>query len=302
MKHSDPGADALRPALDTRDGAGGVLVRSPGAGRAYAELLATEGVVRGLIGPREAPRLWDRHLLNSAVLAEAIPDDATVCDIGTWCRPARSGAGHRTPRPHDHARGAAPAPDDLPRRRWSTSWVSRAVEVVRGRADALHGDRTFDVVTSRAVAPLERLLGWSMPLVSPTGAMVAMKGQSVVDEITEAQDFLHTWRCGVPEVFEAGYRNRGSTDHGGAGGLGGSDPGRLAACARCAAVVRAGVAATAENRKVPDVTEESSETPVRVPRRPPPPSFPPGPSRGGSALIHRRGRFIHSRRAGGCFT
>ena len=49
----------------------------------YAELLATEGVVRGLIGPREAPRLWDRHLLNSAVLAEAIPDGATVCDIGT---------------------------------------------------------------------------------------------------------------------------------------------------------------------------------------------------------------------------
>ena len=49
----------------------------------YAHLLATEGVVRGLIGPREAPRLWDRHLLNSAVLSEAIPESATVCDIGT---------------------------------------------------------------------------------------------------------------------------------------------------------------------------------------------------------------------------
>jgi len=49
----------------------------------YAELLATEGVVRGLIGPREAPRLWDRHLLNSAVLSEAMPEGASVCDIGT---------------------------------------------------------------------------------------------------------------------------------------------------------------------------------------------------------------------------
>ena len=51
--------------------------------RLHADLLATEGVVRGLIGPREAPRLWERHLLNSAVLSEAIPQSATVCDIGT---------------------------------------------------------------------------------------------------------------------------------------------------------------------------------------------------------------------------
>ena len=49
----------------------------------YTELLATEGVVRGLIGPREAPRLWERHVLNSAVLGEAVPEGASVCDIGT---------------------------------------------------------------------------------------------------------------------------------------------------------------------------------------------------------------------------
>ena len=59
---------------------------------------------------------------------------------------------------------------------------------MRGRADALHGERTFDVVTSRAVAPLERLLGWSMPLVAPTGALVAMKGTSVEDEIEAAAE------------------------------------------------------------------------------------------------------------------
>ena len=78
------------------------------------------------------------------------------------------------------------------------------VTVVRGRAEELHGQATFDVVTSRAVAPLERLLGWSMPLVSPTGATVAMKGRSVRDEIAVTQGFLATWRCGDPEVFEVG--------------------------------------------------------------------------------------------------
>ena len=169
----------------------------------YAELLATEGVVRGLIGPREAPRLWDRHLLNSAVLGEAIPDGATVCDIGTGA--GLPGLVLAIARPDLTITLVEPL---LRRTTFLSEVVDElglgAVEVVRGRADVLHGARTFDVVTSRAVAPLERLLGWSMPLVSATGALVAMKGQSVVEEITEAQDFLHTWRCGVPEVFEVG--------------------------------------------------------------------------------------------------
>ena len=78
------------------------------------------------------------------------------------------------------------------------------VTVVRGRAEDLHGTAKFDVFTSRAVAPLERLLGWSMPLVSPTGATMAMKGRSIHDEIAETRDFLTRWRCGEPEVFEVG--------------------------------------------------------------------------------------------------
>lgn len=169
----------------------------------YATLLATEGVIRGLIGPREAPRLWERHILNSAVLAEAVPEGATVCDIG-------SGAGLpglvlAIARPDLTITLVEPL---LRRTTFLTEVVDElglgGVDVVRARADDLHGSHTFDVVTSRAVAPLERLLGWSMPLVAPTGAMVAMKGQSVVDEITDAQDFLHRWRCGVPEVLELG--------------------------------------------------------------------------------------------------
>jgi 16S rRNA (guanine527-N7)-methyltransferase len=170
---------------------------------AYADLLATDGVVRGLIGPREAPRLWDRHLLNSAVLAEAIPDGSTVCDIG-------SGAGLpglvvAIARPDLGITLVEP----LLRR---TTFLDEAVhtlsltnvEVVRGRADALHGSRTFDVVTSRAVAPLDRLLEWSMPLVAPTGALLAMKGSNVGEEIETARPVLKRWRCGEPEVLTLG--------------------------------------------------------------------------------------------------
>lgn len=178
------------------------VARLPLAER-YADLLATEGVLRGLIGPREAPRLWDRHLLNSAVLAEAIPERTTVCDIG-------SGAG---------LPGVvlAVAREDLtitlvePLLRRTTFLEEvvadlglENVEVVRGRADALHGSRQFDVVTSRAVAPMGRLLEWSMPLVAKDGALVAMKGSSVTDEIGEASETLARLGCAPPEVIELG--------------------------------------------------------------------------------------------------
>lgn len=169
----------------------------------YTELLATEGVLRGLIGPREAPRLWERHVLNSAVLGEAVPDGASVCDIGTGA--GLPGLVLAIARPDLEVTLVEPL---LRRTTFLDEVVAELglshVTVVRGRAEDLHGTGTFDVVTSRAVAPLERLLGWSMPLVSPTGATVAMKGRSVRDEIAETRGFLTKWRCGEPEVFEVG--------------------------------------------------------------------------------------------------
>lgn len=165
----------------------------------YAELLATEGVVRGLIGPREAPRLWDRHLVNCALLTELLPEGASVCDIG-------SGAGLpglvlAIARPDLQVTLVEP----LLRR---TTFLEEVVEdlglerteVVRGRAEALHGTRRFQVVTSRAVAPLDRLLGWSMPLVEPEGALVAMKGTSVAAEVESARQVLADLGCAEPEV------------------------------------------------------------------------------------------------------
>ena len=124
----------------------------------YCRLLATDGVVRGLIGPREAPRLWERHLVNCALLAEAIEPEADVCDIG-------SGAGLpglvlAIARPDLSVTLVEPL---LRRTTFLDEVVAQLdlsnVEVVRARAEELHGQREFSVVTSRAVAPLDRLAG-----------------------------------------------------------------------------------------------------------------------------------------------
>jgi len=169
----------------------------------FAGWLAGDGVVRGLIGPRESPRLWERHLLNCGVLAEAVPEGATVCDLG-------SGAGLP-----GLALAIARADlrvtlvEPLLRR---TSFLEEVVAdlgldtvaVVRGRAEELHGGPRYDVVTSRAVAPLGKLLRWSMPMVAPDGALVAMKGSSVREEIQAAGRDLRRLRCAAPEVLVLG--------------------------------------------------------------------------------------------------
>lgn len=170
---------------------------------AYAASLATDGVVRGLIGPREAPRLWERHLLNCAVLGEAIPQGSTVCDIGSGA--GLPGVVLAIGRPDLSLTLVEP----LLRRTTYLSEVVEAlalanVEVVRGRAEDLHGQRRFGIVTSRAVAPLERLLRWSMPLVAPEGALVAMKGSTLADEIQAARPVLERLACAPPERLELG--------------------------------------------------------------------------------------------------
>jgi 16S rRNA (guanine527-N7)-methyltransferase len=169
----------------------------------FADLLSHDGVIRGLIGPREAPRLWERHLLNCAVVGEAIPEAVTVCDIG-------SGAGLpglvlALARPDLEVCLVEP----LLRR---TTFLSEAVdalglanvEVVRGRAEELHGTREFAVVTSRAVAPLDRLADWSLPLVRRGGHLVAMKGASAEQEVAAASHTLRRHGAGTVEVLSLG--------------------------------------------------------------------------------------------------
>ncbi len=156
----------------------------------YAELLADVGVRRGLIGPREVPRLWERHLLNCAVLSDVVPDGVSVCDVG-------SGAG-LPGIPLALARGDLRITllEPLLRR---TTFLEEVVSllgldnvtVVRGRAEEMIGNLPpVDVVTARAVAPLDRLAGWGIPLLRPHGEMLALKGDTAEEELKAARAAL----------------------------------------------------------------------------------------------------------------
>ncbi|MES4886984.1 16S rRNA (guanine(527)-N(7))-methyltransferase RsmG [Streptomyces sp. NPDC096012] len=149
----------------------------------YAELLAEAGVQRGLIGPREVPRLWERHLLNCAVLSEAVPEGVTVCDVG-------SGAGlPGIPLALVREDLNITLLEPLLRR---TNFLTEVVEllgldhvtVVRGRAEEVLGTlQPVHVVTARAVAPLDRLAAWGIPLLRPYGEMLALKGDTAEEEL-----------------------------------------------------------------------------------------------------------------------
>jgi 16S rRNA (guanine527-N7)-methyltransferase len=149
----------------------------------FAALLTRAGVERGLIGPREADRLWERHLLNSAVLGELIPEGSRVLDVG-------SGAGlPGIPLALARPDLAIVLLEPMARR---VAWLREvigdldlAVSVHRGRAEDPQVRRELegnDVVTARAVAPLGRLVFWSLPLVAPGGRLLAVKGASAEEE------------------------------------------------------------------------------------------------------------------------
>ena len=168
----------------------------------YVARLASDGVTRGLIGPREVPRLWQRHILNSAAVAEAIPEGARVVDVG-------SGA------------GLPGIPLGLARQDLALTLVepmARRVEfleeivaelavpaglrwrVVRGRAEersVATAVGPVDVVTARAVAPLPRLVGWCRGLMRPGTQLVALVGASALAELPSL----------VPELEAAGMRD-----------------------------------------------------------------------------------------------
>jgi 16S rRNA (guanine527-N7)-methyltransferase len=166
----------------------------------YVVLLATAGIERGLLGPREAARIWDRHVLNCAVVQPAIPAGCALADVG-------SGAGLpgmvlAIARPDL----AVTLVEPMQRRcEFLTEVIAELglanVTVRRARAEALAADLTVEVVTARAVAPLERLARWTIPLLSPGGRLLALKGRSMVDELTRAAPALRalgatSWQVG----------------------------------------------------------------------------------------------------------
>lgn len=169
----------------------------------FADWLAGAGVERGLIGPREIPRLWDRHLLNCAVVAPAIPADARIADVG-------SGAGlpglvWAIVRPDVHVTLIEP----LRRRTTFLEEVTDAlalgdqVTIGRGRAEDHPMTSGYDVVTARAVAAQPKLVRWCLPLVRPGGLMVALKGSRAEEEVRDAASTVR--RLGGTDVIVKTY-------------------------------------------------------------------------------------------------
>lgn len=169
------------------------------AARLYAQILAGAGVERGLLGPREIDRLWDRHILNCAVVGELLSAGERVADIG-------SGAGlPGIPLALARADVQVVLVEPLLRR---SDFLRETIEqlginclVVRGRAeDGAVRDEVglTDVVVSRAVASLDKLTKWSTPLLRPGGRMLAIKGERADDEVREHRRAMAA--LGVSEV------------------------------------------------------------------------------------------------------
>lgn len=172
----------------------------------YVDFVGTQGVERGLIGPRETDRLWDRHMINSALMLPRVPVGATVADVG-------SGAGlpgmvWAIARPDLHVTLIEP----LLRR---ATFLQEAIDllglsqvtVLRERAEDV--SLTFDVVTARAVAALPKLSNWCMPLVRPGGLFLALKGRTAEDEVAKSRSTLK--RLGATSVDIVRYEFPGDS-------------------------------------------------------------------------------------------
>lgn len=146
---------------------------------AYVEWLCGAGIARGLLGPREADRAWTRHVMNCAAVAPLLPAGARVADVGSGA--GLPGIPLALARPDARLTLIEP----LQRRvRFLTDVqadLGLDVEIVQARADAVTA--VFDVVVSRAVAPLDRLAAWCLPLLRDGGTLLAIKGSSAVDEL-----------------------------------------------------------------------------------------------------------------------
>ena len=164
-------------------------------------IVQAEGELRGLIGPREVSRLWERHILNSAALVPHVRGAGSLVDVG-------SGAGLpgivlAITLPHAEVTLIEP----MERR---TAWLAEVVEdlglanvvVRRGRAEEFHGAIEVDVATSRAVAALGKLARMSLPLVRRGGEMVVLKGRNVAQEVDPARKVLRSFDASEPEILE----------------------------------------------------------------------------------------------------
>ena len=174
----------------------------------YAELLTSAGVERGLLGPREASRVWERHLLNCAVIGELLPRAARVVDVGSGA--GLPGIPLACARPDLRIDLVEPLARRVTFLEEAVAALALAprVSVVRGRAEESAVVRRVAPVawvTARAVAPLDRLAAWCLPLLQPGGRLLALKGRHAAQELNEHREVIgrlggvdqHVVLCGV---------------------------------------------------------------------------------------------------------
>ena len=194
MKHIGSCDRAASPATATEAAGGHAIPDAASAifgprldiAQRYAEALAGAGMERGLLGPHEIDRLWNRHLLNSAVVGELLDRGDQVVDIGSGA--GLPGVPLAIARPDLEIILLEPQLRRSEFLREVVAELGLPVEVVRGRAEEpwvrnLIGER--DAAVSRAVAALDKLTKWSMPLLRPDGRMLAIKGEHAPDEVQQ---------------------------------------------------------------------------------------------------------------------
>jgi 16S rRNA (guanine527-N7)-methyltransferase len=174
-----------------------------GQARQYFDLLVRDGDLLGLIGPRELPKLWSRHILNSAVVADLVEDGQVVADVG-------SGAGFPgIPMAILRPKVKFVLIEPMERR---ANWLADVVvptlglenvKVLRGRAEEAPL-RNYDVTTARAVSALPKLLRMLVPLTAPGGQVLAMKGSKAQDEIEESKSLAKKLKLDSFEIVTVG--------------------------------------------------------------------------------------------------
>jgi 16S rRNA (guanine527-N7)-methyltransferase len=165
-------------------------------------LLRDQGVLRGLVGPREVGRLWERHLVNSAAVVPFLPETGRIIDVGSGA--GLPGVVIAAMRPDAEVVLLEP----MERR---TDWLTEVVgelglgnvRVVRGRAEDQVGSLVGDAVTARAVAALDKLYGWTLPLLRVGGRLVALKGGRAQAEAEQGADAGRRLGGGLAEILVA---------------------------------------------------------------------------------------------------
>lgn len=169
----------------------------------FVEHLSSTGIEWGLLGPREVPRLWERHVLNCAVVGDLLPDGALVADVGSGA--GLPGLALALARPDCQFILIEP----LERR---VTWLDMVVDdlgldnvdVVRARSEQVVGNVVVDIVTARAVSALKTLIPLTLPLLQGSGQLLAIKGRSAAEEIKSAAKVLKKHKGSAPVIETVG--------------------------------------------------------------------------------------------------